>query len=301
MRQRRLVFLGDSLTRYEYEALAHLILETKFPENMPHPMSLSLFTSKSGQKELAKYWTDPNISKDCHSYPQQSKWGPTMRYNHDFLRLHEVCDCSPGGTECCDQRFENRVVHLANNSFLAYFQFLGGLYGGFKGSLDLQSVHNFAVNGIHPNDTTFPCPAGVARPHTWAMPFPEFLQQLIPFKPTHVIFNTLNWIRTHNNPYKKSTFVSYAVAGQKFSALVGAQMYWRVDPVLHHQPDWMKEAVSIFETHGWILLNAAYILQNSNLTTRRHRETLFADDKHLTIPANNFIVNTFMDQHVCAV
>jgi hypothetical protein len=92
-----------------------------------------------------------------------------------------------------------------------YFQFLGGLYGGFKGTLDFQNFQNFALNGTRPDDTTFPCPAGVGRPHTWAMPFPEFLEQLIPFKPTHVVFNACHWIKhwIKGSAYNKNTFVSY--------------------------------------------------------------------------------------------
>ena len=140
----RVVFLGDSTSRGDYLQVAHILQQTNLAALPINPLDSSVFRfiPPIGQDmrpvdAINRAYPAPSIGQQCVAYPTQSKWGIIMRYNHLLLKKHELCDCSPGPTLCCEHRFENHIFRTSKHGYLAHFC-LQDEQQGLEGSLPLD-------------------------------------------------------------------------------------------------------------------------------------------------------------------
>lgn len=108
--RQRVVLIGDSTSRYEYEQLAHSLqgdeaMLSALPFN---PLDVEVYyrIPPFGNESRLPAWAlkQPPTPPGCRTQPTKSKWAGVMRYTHGLLRKHELCDCSPGPTLCCAGR-----------------------------------------------------------------------------------------------------------------------------------------------------------------------------------------------------
>ena len=287
----RVVFIGDSTSRYDYEQLAHILQQTNLSAVPANPLDVKVFYKipPSGNdtrllEEMNSFMPEPDsVDKGCRAYATQSKWAIIMRYNHFLLRSNELCDCSPGPTLCCKGRFENHIYRTSMHGYLAYLSLLGDQQG-VSGSLPVDNLVDFALRRVRPNVS---CPAGVARSPTWNMAPSEVLRDLVPqLRPNVVVLNMFHWIysRDQDTPSNRVWWKEIATSTR---GLQGARLYWRVTS------DSRGKTLSsfvhdMFTAHGWALFDVHGYIRNMSETN--YASSFVSDGLHLNVRANKAVV-----------
>ena len=294
LKGKRLIIIGDSTSRFEYEQLAYdqLHLHHNFSVKFPNPMNIAIYKNFTSETLPPQFYIKSNVSCPNQS-PTTSKWGPLMRYNHFFFKQYELSDASPGSTEHYTERFENRIINLGSKSFIAYFQYFGGLHGGLRGSIDLNVLQKFGLDGKQPDKDSNVCEAGTNRPHAWKLDFAAFLNTTVSYRPTHLVFHVGFWFQP--NIWSNDVIEAYAVAGARYAKVTGAKLYWKTHPLPSKTEfPWitrLNDATKVFLAHGWKLYDAAKIAKRNNFT--------FPDRIHLELKSNTILTQEFMKNIIC--
>jgi len=288
----RVIFIGDSVSRYDYEQIAHILKQTNLSAVPANPLDAEVFHNIPPEGKDTKLLEEINsfvpesrtLDKECKAYATQSKWAIIMRYNHFLLGSNELCDCSPGPTLCCDGRFENHILRTSTGGYLAYLQLLGDRQG-VLGSTTTDNFINFALHGVHPN---MPCPAGVARSPTWKMTPSEVLRDFVPqLRPNVVVLNMFHWIRSrqHDTPANRAWWEEIAKSTNGFKG--GAHLYWRVtsDSSGKTLPSFVHD---MFRAHGWALFDVHGFIHTMSGTN--YESSFASDGRHLNVQMNKAVV-----------
>jgi hypothetical protein len=272
---------------------------------------------------------------------EQVLFAPLMRYNHGVLeRGHEVCDCSPGPTKCCRERFENRVFRVANHDdsdkqpaldhapfgeelgrgggggggggFMAYFQLLGD-QAPVHGSLSLSRLAAFALSGELPSPAELPCPAGIARNWTWSLEVPALLKALDELRPTHLVLNMGVWVYRRIDDPLALPWETIARAGRWLSERHNTKLLWRTQPLptrelarrAQHHPAGLEHSTrahldALFTENGWRLYDAAEASRRFRGGAADALAFNAIDGRHLSFEANQAVTRHLLDAHICA-
>ena len=291
LRGKRIVLIGDSTSRYEYAQLALSLLGADSAQMSPNPLDVSVFyriPPRGNESTLMPEWARSTLkSPGCPAYETQSKWASIMRYLHGMIGDLEICDCSPGPTLCCRERFENRVFRFSDRGndagSLAYFN----LYGDqvpVRGSLGLHHIAAFATDGSRPTHEQFPCPVGVARNSTWEYPVDKLLNRLHILRPTHLVLNMGLWVfDEHENAW----WHAIASAGRRLQHRFGTTLLWRTHP----------RPVAEFASPS------APLPVGINSSITRGVSDIFLKASHITLPnpkhsSNVFLIHTLRASNV---
>mmetsp|Transcript_21708 Transcript_21708/g.45188 ORF Transcript_21708/g.45188 Transcript_21708/m.45188 type:complete len:354 (-) Transcript_21708:61-1122(-) len=156
-----LVFMGDSLTRYQY-------------------LDLAFYLSRNGT------WFN-EVSDDPHIEARyELSWNSFYAYTDEILRPYEqLCDCAR--KDNVHQARENRYFYdEMHNNRLVYLQKLGKI--SFRTSWNISHINKHGPQFLVNNPDNFK----VAQIMNWTDSVEKFVCNLIP-KPTHFIFNSGWW------------------------------------------------------------------------------------------------------------
>jgi hypothetical protein len=308
----RVAWVADSTSRYIYEALTHIAEGRPASTITPDPTDTSIFfrIPPRGNESLLPAWASewPRLPAGCEALPTQSKWAAVMRWTHGLLgEQREVCDCSPGGNLCCNERYENRIYRFErSSSYLAYFQALGDLVP-VRGFVEVPKLAAYALRGEKPIPGM--CPAGINRRWKWETPLPQLLRQIIrEFQPTHLVLNLGHWIR-HKRNLRLTTpwWVEIASALQLESRVLRGEtkLIWRThpEPVFelkrstspnsgrrHHTN--LEHVHALFRAHNWSFFDAQSVVRRFQ-GDQPDSAVFYRDQIHLTPRANDHLSRAF--------
>lgn len=249
---------------------------------------------------------EPHVLSGAHSI---GLYSAIMRYVHGLIGDQELCDCSPGPTLCCTERFDNRVFRLkgeteANGAYpgsLSYFQLLGD-QAPTRGTLELRHMAAYAEHGTRPTPKQFPCPAGFARNWTWEYSVPVLLNRLGVLRPTHLVLNMGHWVYNHHDT---GWWKAIAAAGRKLQHQHGTVLLWRTHPLPANEftreegqlpygvtPHLALKLSEIFQAAKWQVYDAAAVVRAFQFQGGRLDSAIFnpTDRVHLSVEANGALV-----------
>ena len=121
LKDRRILYIGDSTLRYEYFTLAYFSEHGYWPlkGNLKGPNPLL-----QGDVAKSKLVSYPTGSSKCRN--GRTDWERFFWYTNSLLNGHEVCDCfrKPSGKSCCKLATENRL-YSKGNTVIGFFQWFG--------------------------------------------------------------------------------------------------------------------------------------------------------------------------------
>jgi hypothetical protein len=282
LRDKHIVFLADSLGRYQYLALAYWLEKLE-----PPPATSSNFPAET--ETLL-----PTVCAELSWGEFSNRWKKFFEGTSKLLGGNEQCDCFRMDSEkCCDhpRTVENRFYTLKEyNIKLTYIQLFGQneLHG-----------HSF-------KDGELPCKAGHCDPNEipleWKGTLPEVLRTIVkPMRPTHLIVNTGMWWEPKlDNPTDMRWLEEVALAGNDALAPTNGVAMWRASTAergglfVHDHA-----AKRVMAKYGWMVFDTGvltHLLATIDQELRDTRKkTEFWNKKHFHCAGynemNNYLAN----------
>ena len=313
LQTRRVVLVGDSTSRYEYEQIAHLFLGTDTSALAVDPIDVWMDVTRLPQ--WARNVPVPPANCDAFAIERNGSKRPLSQlenpatsafmYRQGMLKKREVaCDCSPGSPGTIANGFQNRVFTFGNGGFMAYFQLRGDMLP-VSGTVSLQHLMRAGSEGVALTPHEMPCPVGVERPATWQHPPDKLLAELVAMRPTHVILNMGHWVFS-----PKMRPAQYwhriAIAAHALRQQFGTTLLWRTHPLPKDRPPkrpFLKEenfraATEIFLENGWQLYDAAGFVAAWQGSAPNSAAFNPRDNVHLGVAANEAL-SRFLLRTLC--
>ena len=233
LRDKHIIFVGDSLARYQYLSFAYW-LEKRRP---PPPSSTD---------------TEPSVCEEFSWGEEDGRWQRFME-GTSLLLKHERCDCFrmdvPAYRMDHERTVENRYYHLEAQSIRVSFIQLFGQH----------EMHGHNREGLT-------CKAGDCDPARfpldWRGDLPTVLASVVkPMRPTHLIVNTGMWWEPKlENSADMDWLQRVATAGLDAVAPMGGQVIWRTT-TSERQGLFIfdRAAVQVMEAAGWLIFDTGLL------------------------------------------
>jgi len=304
---KRIVFVGPSTAKMDYLALAF------FAEYGWWPSEDQVLFGLPGQSQwgvnpldeggipmspaVAAAAATPVFKPGCTGAGTEEL---VMRYTNYMLNGHETCDCHEFGTwkGAYDMynSTENRLYNNGN-TMISYFQWFGDIVQP-RGTFDISPLLS-----IPARPALQQCPVG-QFPGKWAwnMPVAKFLTDVIRHaRPTHLVLSTSFWPIT---PTNKQFWDEIADAGVQAVMDSGGEVIWKTTPqrakfIPSDHPPYVSPRLDMttFGQKGWKLFPAQQVV--SQFQGYQANDAMFYDFAHLRPAAQCFLVQNFLETHVC--
>jgi hypothetical protein len=247
LRDKHIVFVADSLGRYQYLALAYWLETMEQP-----PAQWSNHQEKMATGELKP--RNPSVCSELSWGNYSNKWGIFYDGTAKLLGGNEQCDCfRPDLIRCCEhpRTLENRYYRLKEfNVKLTYIQLFG----------------QNELHGHNLKDGKLPCEPGHFDPKEvpldWKGTVSEVLRTIVkPMEPTHLIVNTGMWWEPKlDNADDMRWLEEVASAGNDVVAPTNGVAIWRTTTSERGGLFIKDEAAkSVMKKAGWMIFDTGWL------------------------------------------
>jgi hypothetical protein len=246
LRDKHIVFVADSLGRYQYLALAYWL------ENMEQPPAH--WSNHQEKMATVESTRNPSVCKELSWGDFGNQWMKFYEGSTEMLGGNEQCDCfRPDSIRCCEhpRTLENRYFTLKEfNVKLSYIQLFG----------------QNELHGHNLKDGKFPCQTGHCDPSEvpldWKGTLPKVLRTIVkPMEPTHLIVNTGMWWEPKlDNADDMRWLEEVASAGNDVVAPANGVAIWRTTTAERHGYMIKDEAAkSVMSEAGWMIFDTGWL------------------------------------------
>jgi hypothetical protein len=301
---KRIVFIGPSVSKYDYLALAYFAEYGRWPvadqvavTHGAGPNPLYEWNIRNHNK--AGGYLPPEVNTPQH-VPGCNAGGGTetfMRYTNHILNGHEVCDGHQHGdwkgVGDLYNSTENRI-YLNGDTMISYFQWFGDTVPP-RGTFDISPLLKSPPQAVHPQ-----CPVGqFPGKWAWTLDMQHFLINVVKYAaPTHLVISAAFW---PTPPSTDSFWTTLAQAGKIAVSQSNGQVLWRTTPERTDHPK-TNPAGSVdmaqFTHNGWQVFPAADIV--AQLAGARQDTDVFYDFTHLRPLFTSYIMQKFLETNVCS-
>ena len=193
LKDRHLLFVGDSLQRYLYLTLANLLVRGEWPRDLP-------------AGERSPCYEGTYLPALALNLSNAERWSYYFRGTNADLLGREICDCHRVG--CCAEKVlnENRYTKLAEGGAVSFVSQMGSAHWQPHGRvLPRGWAQMRQQTSCEPGDCASP-DAG----WTWAAPLPTFMGEVLPqLGVTDVLLNPgHHWDPDANLPFMRQVFAA---------------------------------------------------------------------------------------------
>lgn len=301
----RIVFLGPSTSKADYLALTFFAEYGRWPDQALVHFGEEGVWAGSGPNPLygpqleygfkIKGEAPPKPVGPCKAgSAEEFHW-----YSNRILNGHEVCDCyKVGGWEGpldVNNQTENRVYSNGKTT-IAYFQWFGDVVSP-RGTFSFWPLQQ-----MPPQPVQQQCPAGQFRGSwEWSMPLAQFISStVVHFQPTHLVVDAAFW---PIQPDNKLFWDGVANAGVSAVLNTHGKVLWRTAPTRADYPSTGEHSSKVdtsgFTRKGWQLYDASEIVKEYEAQVAPQDSKIFLDSTHLLPKAQCFLMQSFLERHVC--